>query len=575
MNKLGSIFLGLFLMFVATTVVVVIVLYVDMKRTKPPASDITGIEMPHIAHMHIKDALVSDIDLETCQQVKFEVNSNSKNIFRIMLRNDDAKEDVSKLLGGRSVDDTPHRVTERNLGPGWVTTIIDNTAADAFWETYFDAKHAVRVVFYDIDPRFGAARADILRLALLYIYGGIYLDHKSSIIRSNFPVELPPGKTLGVAQWSCQTHLFPGGEFANWFFYAPKPGSHLLWIILTRIAKNIKVLQTKGPNSIPLFSEISGDTESISKRLVVAATGPIVSTQVLLQHPRTVDASYYTYLSYNAVTRGSRKIGAEHYSNQPESTFLQSWQQISNHIPQQLMMTYRSLEALPRAHLKTVQVLNTDLDLVLYDDPKCVEFLRKYFPPVVVSRFHQLEKGAHKADLFRYCWLYINGGYYADIKSDFLPNSLTSLRERIEPRTCHKSFATVIGQYMYKGTGFQRGDTGRDDRQLYNGIIITPSFNPILFAAIGHICKTRPRKYNTYIQYLYDLVESASTVKSLVPGLNDLIGGHNVYLAAEECVAHKDRRYSLFCQIKDVQTDTVILNTRVSSYGKKYDTVWI
>jgi hypothetical protein len=330
MNKLAIIFLTLWMIFVATTLLCII-LYVKKWRTTQPAADI--IMTPHIAHMHMKDRIMQDIVLENSQQVRVEVKSDSKNIFRIMLRNEAAEEDVSKLMGGRSVDDTPHRVTEHNLGPEWTTKIIDNAAADDFWETYFDAKHAVRVAFYDINPRFGAARADILRLALLYIFGGIYLDHKSAISQKQFPVKLPPGKTLGVAQWKCQTHLFPGGEYANWFFYAPQPGSHLIWIILTRIAKNIQVLQARGPSAISLFSEIADDTESISKRLVLVTTGPIASTQVLLDHPSTVDVSYHQYLSYNAVTRGSTNIGAEHYSNQPAGTFLKSWQTIDNHIP--------------------------------------------------------------------------------------------------------------------------------------------------------------------------------------------------------------------------------------------------
>ena len=224
--------------------------------------------------------------------------------------------------------------------------------------------------------------------------------------------------------------------------------------------------------------------------------------------------------------------------------------------------------------MQTVKSLNPELELVLYDDPQCIEFLTKYFPKVVVNRFYQLEMGAHKADLFRYCWLYINGGYYADIKSDFLPNSMTNLRKRIEPSNCYKSFATVIGQYMYNGSGYQKNDSHRNERQLYNGIIITPAYNPILYNAIVHICSVLPVKYSDYIRNLYDMIEQAAAFKTLDPGLNELTNS-NVFLAVEDCIAQKDRWYGLCCQIRDAKQDVVLLNTRVESYGKKDDTVWI
>ena len=44
------------------------------------------------------------------------------------------------------------------------------------------------------------------------------------------------------------------------------------------------------------------------------------------------------------------------------------------------------------------------------------DFLKKYFNKKVLDKFNNLT-GAHKADLWRYCILFLNGGIYLDIKT--------------------------------------------------------------------------------------------------------------------------------------------------------------
>jgi hypothetical protein len=50
-----------------------------------------------------------------------------------------------------------------------------------------------------------------------------------------------------------------------------------------------------------------------------------------------------------------------------------------------------------------------------YSDNEAREFLQTHFPPEVVMAFDDLQPGAFKADLFRYCILLIHGGVYSDI----------------------------------------------------------------------------------------------------------------------------------------------------------------
>jgi hypothetical protein len=52
----------------------------------------------------------------------------------------------------------------------------------------------------------------------------------------------------------------------------------------------------------------------------------------------------------------------------------------------------------------------------LYDDDDCERFIEEHFHPEVVDAFRTLIPGAFKADLWRYCVLFIHGGIYLDIK---------------------------------------------------------------------------------------------------------------------------------------------------------------
>ena len=55
-----------------------------------------------------------------------------------------------------------------------------------------------------------------------------------------------------------------------------------------------------------------------------------------------------------------------------------------------------------------------------YNDADCVSFMKRYFGTHVVNAFNILKPGAFKADLFRYCYIYIKGGIYLDIDLELL-----------------------------------------------------------------------------------------------------------------------------------------------------------
>lgn len=87
-------------------------------------------------------------------------------------------------------------------------------------------------------------------------------------------------------------------------------------------------------------------------------------------------------------------------------------------IPLNLFQTWRT-KNLPPNMRKVVNKLkqdNPEFNYFLYDDNDCREFIARYFEEDVLMAFDTLIPGAYKADLWRYCVLYIEGGIYLDIK---------------------------------------------------------------------------------------------------------------------------------------------------------------
>jgi mannosyltransferase OCH1-like enzyme len=59
---------------------------------------------------------------------------------------------------------------------------------------------------------------------------------------------------------------------------------------------------------------------------------------------------------------------------------------------------------------------NPEFNFYVYDDKMCKEFIQNNFDSSILEVYNGLKPGAYKADLFRYCILYVHGGVYMDVK---------------------------------------------------------------------------------------------------------------------------------------------------------------
>lgn len=130
-----------------------------------------------------------------------------------------------------------------------------------------------------INPAYGAAKADFLRYCLMYKYGGLYLDIKSTCTRPLSEVIKDEDQYL-LGQWDNKTgdlhqcwglhdelQYCKGGEFQQWFI-ACLPAHPFLARVIKRITHNI----LNFPKSVTHHSGRMG---------VLATTGPIPYTHAI------------------------------------------------------------------------------------------------------------------------------------------------------------------------------------------------------------------------------------------------------------------------------------------------------
>jgi len=115
---------------------------------------------------------------------------------------------------------------------------------------------------------------------------------------------------------------------------------------------------------------------------------------------------------------------------------------------------------------------NPEFNYYFFDDKNCRDFIIKYFPIEVLDAYDRLIPGAYKADLWRYCILYIHGGIYLDIK--------------YEPVEDFKFIHFVDKEYFVKD---RDGHWIDNQIGIYNAFMITYPKNEILLKCINQIVK--------------------------------------------------------------------------------------
>ena len=89
-------------------------------------------------------------------------------------------------------------------------------------------------------------------------------------------------------------------------------------------------------------------------------------------------------------------------------------------IPKVVMQTHYDLASLPAKVAQQFEVYGRGFQRELFDDPAARAFIERHFSSDLVRSFDALPVGAHKADFFRYCYLFVRGGVYLDVKTQLV-----------------------------------------------------------------------------------------------------------------------------------------------------------
>ena len=145
-------------------------------------------------------------------------------------------------------------------------------------------------------------------------------------------------------------------------------------------------------------------------------------------------------------------------------------------------------------HNLSLNRVGVDCVHYLFNDDECRAFIAREYPSDVLDAYDNLIPTAFKADLWRYCVLYMYGGVYLDIKLRFCggggggdggDGGDVSLRSIVERWTSRGDGGDGGGLFVLERDAVGLWSPGRFG--IHNAFIITKPKNPILLECIFRI----------------------------------------------------------------------------------------
>jgi hypothetical protein len=235
-------------------------------------------------------------------------------------------------------------------------------------------------------------------------------------------------------------------------------------------------------------------------------------------------------------------------------------------IPKVIIQTYYDKFKIPNKVYENIQKYAPDYKHIIYDDKECIKFLTEFdkkFQNIktsnvsLVEKFNSFYSGAHKADFFRYCYLYQHGGVYLDVKTELIKPLNTIITNDDTLYTC----------------------IARDKKTIYQGVIAVYPRHPLIGRLINQcieVSNTFLRlNYSLFLQFFYKCIvdEIKSDNPKLVSGTYDIYNVGNIHLFVEDdcpisdCEGKTDR-YNACVFIHDEYGNKVI-KTRYSDFPWK------
>ena len=219
-------------------------------------------------------------------------------------------------------------------------------------------------------------------------------------------------------------------------------------------------------------------------------------------------------------------------------------------IPLKIYQTWhtKNLQPKMRERVENLKAQNPKFEHFLFDDNDCRDFIKTNFEAYVLNAYDRLIPGAYKADLWRLCVLYKNGGIYMDIKLN-----------------CMNGFKLIE---------LTENEHYALDRlpplSIYNALMVCKAGNPFLWKAICRIVMNVQNKF-------YGVSSLSPTGPKL---LGDIILRNNLKLNID-LIHNENGGYITYKNYFVISTEYPEYNSeRESTYNsinsnlKRYDQMW-
>ena len=414
------------------------------------------------------------------------------------------------------------------------------------------------------------SKADWIRLYLIKTYGGLWLDIS---ILLNDPQEIEDmydklRYDINLCIYEMSHHRinvnkieYPGIE--NWFLMA-KPDNELISLWLKEYEYAIDIgfehytnyihknkfelsVQAKGNDYLAAYQSIQVVMQKYNinfDKIYVKNAKNTMYKIVKISNDNIIKNK----VNHNVkLTRFDRAYLENNLKEFLDIYFNENNENIS--IPKKIYQTYSSKYLVPSKVFDAIKKYAPEYNYYFFDDDNCVDFITSNFDISVINAYNNLENTAHKADLFRYCVLYVYGGIYLDIKTVLI-----------------KPLADIFnGNYIYSSLSIV-------NNTIYQGIIATPPRKQFFLDLIEYIVNTKTiDNYHVFTNNFYTQVEKYINYKKILPGINK--GKENFYLFEEKCTANENDciggldRYGRCCYMYD--KDKKIFQVRYSDFPWK------
>ena len=184
---------------------------------------------------------------------------------------------------------------------------------------------------------------------------------------------------------------------------------------------------------------------------------------------------YYDNIKYSGIVRGDvRKKGKDNFDYIPKVIYKTGIDDYDK-LPQRLKDIF-----------KENLTLNPNFTIRYYSDKDSREFIKNNFSKDILNSYDKLIPGAYKADLFRYCILYKNGGVYSDLTHRILK----PLETFIDFKKGELYLVKDIDHYKVNGDGSSKG--------IQISFIVARPGNDIFLKAIQKVVNNVKDEYYGY-----------------------------------------------------------------------------